>query len=134
VERYRWGTVVLQPLQHSPLPKHHGWNEDPVGKWAKAAKIADAKAAKVAKASSKRQKEIDAKAAKEKLAAMEVNESFAQKEEIQQCICRQSEVENARTSSDDKDFELPDSADTGVSDNDAEGSTDASDDDQGLSQ
>jgi hypothetical protein len=41
------------------------------------------KAAKEAKASSKRQKEIDAEAAKEKLAEMEVDKSFIQREEVQ---------------------------------------------------
>jgi hypothetical protein len=65
------------------LPKHHRRNEDPVGKHAKVARIASAKVAKDAKASSKRQKEIDAKVVKERLAEIEVDESFSQREEIQ---------------------------------------------------
>jgi hypothetical protein len=54
---------------------------------------------------------------------MEVDESFSQKEEVQQHVCRQSDVENMGASnSDDKDSELPDLADRGVSDNDADSS------------
>jgi hypothetical protein len=132
-----------------PLPKHCGWNKDPVGKRAKAAKIADAKVAKAAKASIKRQNELDAEAAKEKLAEMEVDESFSQKEEVQWHVCWQSDVENMGASnSNDKDSELPDLADMGVSDddadssnndtegagNDTEGAKDAADDDQGSLQ
>jgi hypothetical protein len=41
------------------------------------------KTVKKAKASSKRQKEIDVEATKEKLAEMEVDESFIQREEVQ---------------------------------------------------
>jgi hypothetical protein len=122
----------------------------------KVAKIADAKAAKVAKASIKKQKELDAKAAKEKVAEMEVDESFSQKEVVQCCIRQQSDVENVGASnSDNEDSESPDLADAGVSDddpnssnNDAEGTDDdteaasddnegadgAADDDQGLLQ
>jgi hypothetical protein len=121
-----------------PLPKCCGWNKDPVGKRAKAAKVADAKAAKEAKEASKRQREIDAEAAKEKLVEMEVDESFAQRNEIQWHICRQSDLENIGSHSNDKDNELPNVADSDVSDSDgdAEGSNISSDNDnnQGLSQ
>jgi hypothetical protein len=61
----------------------------------KAAKQADAKAAKQAKASSKRQQEIDADNAKERLAEMEVDESFTQMEETQRRVHRQSDIEDA---------------------------------------
>lgn len=133
------------------MPKRHGRNEDPVGKRAKAAKIASAKAAKDAKASSKRQKEIDAEVAKERLAEIEVDESFSQREEILRRVHRQSDVEGT-SDSDDSQTELP-LANTGVSgdntesDDDAEGNNDAegdddtegnndtsADDDQGSSQ
>jgi hypothetical protein len=83
------------------LPKYHRWNKDPVGKHAKAAKIAGSKVAKEAKASSKRQKKIDAEVAKERLVEMEVDESFSQREEIQQCVCWQSDVEEEGTSNSD---------------------------------
>ena len=69
---------------------------------------------------------------------MEVDESFAQRNEIQRRIRRQSDLENIGGHSDDEDNELPDVADSDVSDSDgdAEGSDISSDDDndQGLSQ
>jgi hypothetical protein len=104
--------------------------------------------AKEAKASSKRQKEINTEVAKERLAEMEVDESFAQREETQQHIRQQSDVEEDGTSnSDDKETKFPDLANSnmvnaeyhsrspGVSDDDTEGNNDTSDDDnQGSSQ
>jgi hypothetical protein len=63
---------------------------------------------------------------------MEVDESFAQREEIQQRIRRQSDIEEAQTSdSDDQSDEFPDLANVGVSDDDtdSEGCSDAPDDD-----
>jgi hypothetical protein len=87
------------------------------------ARIASAKAAKDAKASSKRQKEIDAKVAKERLVEIEVDESFSQREEIQQCIRRQSDVKGTSDSDDDQ-TELP-LANTGASGDDTESNDDA---------
>jgi len=125
----------VQPPQHLPLPKRRGQNEDPVGKHAKAAKAADVKAAKAAKVSKKRQEESDAKAAKEKLAEMEVDESFAQREEVQQRIRQQSDIKKVEASkSDDEYTEFPGLANVGVSDDDTEGHSDTLNDDQGLPQ
>jgi membrane protein involved in colicin uptake len=88
------------------LPKRHGRNEDPVGKRAKAAKVAKTKATKEAKVADKvadkQRQEADAENAKEKLADMEIDESFAQAQEAQQCIRRQSDME-IMTQSDDSE-------------------------------
>ena len=70
------------------LPKRQGWNDDPIGKHAKAARAEETKAAKEAKAAKKRRKEAEAKAVKEKLAQMEADESFVQAQEQQHHIQR----------------------------------------------
>ena len=72
------------PAPRSPLPKRRGRN---------AARVAATKADKAAKASSKKKKEEDADAAKEKLAEMEVDESFAQRQDRQRRIRRQSDMD-----------------------------------------
>ena len=74
------------------MPKRHGRNEDPVGKRAKEARVAKAKATKKAKAEDKEKQAAEAEAVKDKLAAIEVDESFAQKEEDQQRIRRLSDL------------------------------------------
>jgi hypothetical protein len=84
------------------LPKRHGRNEDPVGKHAKAAKVAKTKATKEAKVADKQRQEADAENAKEKLADMEIDKSFAQAQEAQQRIRRQSDME-IMTQSDDSE-------------------------------
>jgi hypothetical protein len=50
------------------LPKCQGWNDNPVGKHAKAVRAEETKAAKEVKAAEKQRKEAEAEAAKEKLA------------------------------------------------------------------
>jgi antirestriction protein len=73
------------PPQHS-LPKRRGWNDNPIGKCAKAARAEETKATKEAKAAEKQRKEAEAEAVKEKLAQMEADESFVQAQEQQRCI------------------------------------------------
>jgi hypothetical protein len=136
----RWHNIAPPPPPHSPLPKHQWQNEDPVGKHAKAAKVANAKAAKAAKASSKRQQEVNAKAVKDTLVEVEVNELFAQREETQWHIHHVSDIENVGASDDsdsndesDED-EFPDLADMDLSSGDTEDSSNAPNDDKGPSQ
>ena len=62
----------------SPLPRRCGRNKDPIGKCAKAAKAVANKANKAAKVAEKKRKEVEAGAAKDKLAEIEEDESFIQ--------------------------------------------------------
>ena len=75
------------------MPKRRGRNEDPVGRHAKAARVAEAKAAKKAKAKEKEKQVAEAEAAKDKLADIEINESFAQTQENEERIRRLSDIE-----------------------------------------
>ncbi len=75
------------------LPKCHGQNEDPVGKYAKVAKAAKAKADKKEKEARKQEKAAKADAAKDTLAEMEADESFVQMQECQHRVRRQSDME-----------------------------------------
>jgi hypothetical protein len=75
------------------LPKRCGRNKDPVGKCAKAARVAEAKVTKKAKAEDKQKWAAAAEAAKDELAEMEIDKSFAQMEEDQQRIRRLSDME-----------------------------------------
>jgi antirestriction protein len=68
------------------LPKCSGRNDDPIGKRAKAAKAAEAKATKEAKAADKQRRAAEAESAKERLAEMEIEESFVQAQEDKQRI------------------------------------------------
>jgi pyruvate/2-oxoglutarate dehydrogenase complex dihydrolipoamide acyltransferase (E2) component len=74
------------------LPKRRGRNEDPIGKQAKAAKVAATKAVREAKEADKQKRTVEASAAKEKLAEMEVDESFVREQEHQGRIRRQSDM------------------------------------------
>lgn len=91
-------TDNLQPRRNnpasrrSPLPKRCKRNEDPVGKHAKAAKVAAKKADKAAKVSEKKRKEVKAEAAKDTLAEVEADESFFQQQELRGRIRRQSDM------------------------------------------
>lgn len=76
----------------SPLPKRRGRNEDPVGKRAKAARVAATKAAKQAKEVDKQKRMDEASIAKERLAEMEADESFARDQECQGRVRRQSDM------------------------------------------
>ena len=96
------------------MPKRRGRNEDPVGKRAKAARVAEAKATKRAKAKNEEKRVAEAEAAKDKLTEMEIDESFAQMEEDQQRIRRLSDME-ATT-----DGEKTDSLEDGVADSNEE--------------
>ncbi len=78
---------------HSLLPKCRGQNEDPVGKCAKATKAAKTKAMKKAKAEDKEKQAAEAETAKDKLAEMEIDESFSQTQEDQQRIHWLSDME-----------------------------------------
>lgn len=84
------------PLR-SPLPRRRGRNEDPVGKRAKAAKVAAKKADKAAKVAEKERKEAEADTAKDKLAEMEVDESFIEQQEQRRRIRRQSDMGASRS-------------------------------------
>ena len=105
--------VNLQPRQdipappRSPLPKCRGRNEDPIGKHAKATKVAAKKADKAAKVAEKEKKEVETKVAKDKLAELEVDESFIEQQEHQGRIRRQSDMgvgrSNSLNDSDDSD-------------------------------
>jgi hypothetical protein len=79
------------------LPKRRGRNEDPVGKRAKAVKAAAKKADKGAKVTEKERKEVEAEAAKDKLAEIEENESFIQGQKQRGRIRRQSEMGASRS-------------------------------------
>jgi len=85
--------------------------------------------------SSKRQQEADAETAKDTLAEVEVDESFAQRNETEQRIRRVSDIENEEASDDsdshDESEEIHDLADIDLSGEDTE---DAPDDDKGPSQ
>lgn len=109
------------------MPKRRGRNEDPVGKHAKAAKVAKAKATKEAKAADKaadkQRREADADAAKEKVAAMEVDESFTQMQEDKQRIRRQSDMK-IMTHTDDSDGQFPGLNDVELSDKESEAAAD----------
>lgn len=76
----------------SPLPKRRGRNEDPVGKRAKAARVAANKAAKQTKEADKQKRAVEASVAKDKLAAMEVDESFVREQENHGRVRRQSDM------------------------------------------
>lgn len=75
------------------MPKRRGRNEDPVGKHAKAARVAEAKATKRAKAENEQKRAAETEAAKDKLTEMEIDESFVRTEEDQQRIRRLSDME-----------------------------------------
>ena len=76
----------------SLLPKRPGRNDDPVGKRAKATRVAPAKATRQAKEADKQKRADEAGAAREKLAEMEVNESLIREQEYQGRIRRQSDM------------------------------------------
>lgn len=76
----------------SPLPKRRGRNEDPVGKCAKAARVAANKAAKQTKEADKQKRAVEASVTKDKLAAMEVDESFVREQENHGRVRRQSDM------------------------------------------
>ena len=86
---------TVDPPQRSPLPKRRGRNEDPVGKRAKAAKAAENKAARDTKAAEKQKKAARVEAAKQELAEIEADESFARMEEEELHIQRLSDLEAA---------------------------------------
>ncbi len=75
------------------MPKRRGRNEDPVERHAKAARVAEAKVAKKAKAKEKEKQVAEAEAAKDKLANIEIDESFAQTQENEERIRRLSDIE-----------------------------------------
>jgi hypothetical protein len=87
------------------LPKRSGRNDDPIGKRAKAAKAAEAKAAKEAKAADKRRQAVEAEAAKERLAEMEIEESFVQAQEDKWRVRQRSDIEALNTGGDKDDSE-----------------------------
>jgi hypothetical protein len=105
------------PPPRSPLPKRRGRNEDPVGKYAKAAKTAKAKADKKEKEADKQEKIAKVDAAKDTLAEMEADESFVQTQESQHRVRRQSDME---TTSDNGDNDSGDES-VGLTDGDSSG-------------
>lgn len=94
-----------QSPPRSPLPKRRGRNEDPVGKCAKAARVAKVKATKKAKAEEKEKQAAEAEAVKDKLAEIEIDESFAQEAEDQQRIRRLSDLASDESNTDSNDEE-----------------------------
>jgi hypothetical protein len=74
---------------------------------------------------------------KDTLVEVEVNELFSQREETQQCIHLVSDIENAGASddsnSDDESDEFPDLANMDLSGGDTKDSSNAPNDDKGLS-
>ena len=111
------------PPRRSPLPKRRGRNEDPVGKQAKAARVAKAKATKKAKAEEKQKQAAKDEAAKDKLMEIEIDESFAKMQEDQQRIRRLSDM----AMSDDENGDGPE--DEATDQNDHEESSDDDNDD-----
>ena len=113
------------------MPKHCGRNEDPVGKHAKAVRIAAVKADKAAKVACRKKKDTDADATKERLAEMEVDESFIQQQEKQQCIHLQSDMGvNRHNDLDDAEEEFSDLMDMDFSDDAEEADSEARPDDE----
>lgn len=79
------------------MPKRRGRNEDPVGKHAKASKVAAKKADKAAKVINQRRKEDEAEVAKDMLVEMEVDESLIRQQEQLGRIRRQSDMGDGRS-------------------------------------
>ena len=85
---------MVKAVAQRSLPKRQGRNEDPTGRRTKKAKAIAVKAAKAAKAENAETRLREEELAKEKLAEMEVDESFIQKDERRLRIRRRSDLDN----------------------------------------